>query len=124
MKGSCQVITDVSITSDNKYIVSASGNQVIEIWSVNKRVRLGALKCLYLTSKQLITLDNEYIVSSANEVLVIWNLKKLKEKMRLKGHTSKIMSLSSTIDNRYIISGSFDMTVRVWKVMTRTKTYF
>ena len=63
-------------------------------------------------------------MSNSNNTIEIWNLKKCKSKIALKGHSHEIMSLAATIDNKYIISGSLDMTVRVWRIRTRTKTFF
>ena len=113
----------MAITSENKYIVSASADYTFRIWSVDKRISLAVLEGALNASKLLITFDNKYIVSNSIKTIGIWNLKK-QAKIALEGHTREIMSLAATIDNKYIISGSLDMTVRVWKIKTRTKTYF
>ena len=122
--GHSKAITAVAITSENRYIVSASDDCTLRIWSVDKGINLAVLEGALFASKILITFDNKYIVSDSHNSLRIWNLKKRKSKIVLEGHTCGIMSLAATIDNKYIISGSLDMTVRVWRIRTRTKTFF
>ena len=40
---------------------------------------------------------------------------------KLKGHTSSIVTLAVTRDNKYIISGSWDKTIRVWNLLQKTQ---
>jgi WD40 repeat protein len=43
-----------------------------------------------------------------------------KRKFRLCGHTDAIFSISISPDKKYIVSGSYDQTVRLWSILTRT----
>jgi WD domain, G-beta repeat. len=43
----------------------------------------------------------------------------------LQGHTSMILSLAVTSDNKYIVSGSDDKTIRIWNLFQKnTRTIF
>lgn len=41
-------------------------------------------------------------------------------KFKLLGHTDSIFSISISPDKKYIISGSYDETIRLWSVYTKT----
>jgi WD40 repeat protein len=45
---------------------------------------------------------------------------KKQRKFRLFGHTDAVFSVSISPDKKYIISGSFDETIRLWSVFTKT----
>lgn len=45
---------------------------------------------------------------------------KKQRKFKLCGHTDAIFSISISPDKKYIISGSYDQTVRLWSILTRT----
>jgi FOG: WD40 repeat len=45
------------------------------------------------------------------------NIKDLKA--FLKGHSSEVNSLVITLDDKYIISGSWDNTIRIWDLLTK-----
>jgi WD40 repeat protein len=41
-------------------------------------------------------------------------------KLKLLGHTDSIFSISISPDKKYIISGSYDETIRLWSLYTKT----
>jgi WD40 repeat protein len=45
---------------------------------------------------------------------------KRQRKFKLCGHSDAIFSLSISPDKRYIVSGSYDQTVRLWSIPTKT----
>lgn len=45
---------------------------------------------------------------------------KKQRKFKLCGHSDAIFSLSISPDKRYIVSGSYDQTVRLWSILTKT----
>ena len=44
-----------------------------------------------------------------------------KQETVFKGHTSRVLSLAVTSDNKYIISGSSDHTIIVWNFLEKTQ---
>jgi WD40 repeat protein len=55
-----------------------------------------------------------------NEEDVYEEIIKKQRKFKLCGHTDAIFSLSISPDKKYIISGSYDQTIRLWSILTRT----
>ena len=43
----------------------------------------------------------------------------------MKGHTDSVVTVVATSDNKYIISGSWDKTIRIWNLLEkRQETFF
>ena len=67
------------------------------------------------------TNDNKYIISgsgnpiskNSDNTIRIWNLLEKRQETVLQGHTSYVNTLVLTSDNKYIISSSYDKTVRI-----------
>ena len=47
--------------------------------------------------------------------MIIWNLRDKILEATLQGHTDSVYSVVITSNNKYIVSGSWDNTVRIWK---------
>jgi WD40 repeat protein len=45
---------------------------------------------------------------------------KKQRKFKLCGHTDAIFSISISPDKKYIVTGSYDQTVRLWSILTKT----
>ena len=59
--------------------------------------------------------------SSRSELVLIYDLEGDGQVEKLMGHTDWVRSVAFSHDNRYIVSGSDDRTVRVWDVETRAQ---
>ena len=51
---------------------------------------------------------------------VFEQISKKNRKFKLLGHTDSIFSISISPDKKYIISGSYDETIRFWSIYTKT----
>jgi WD40 repeat protein len=58
-------------------------------------------------------------VSSETQKSAFDEIIKKHRKIRLVGHTGSIYSISISPDKKYIISGSFDETIRLWNFVTK-----
>ncbi|ETO08166.1 hypothetical protein RFI_29223, partial [Reticulomyxa filosa] len=62
------------------------------------------------------------VVNYTNIRLMIDNFKLSSRQFKiLSGHTSKITNVDSTFDEKFICSGSFDNTVRIWDIETTSQ---
>ena len=73
-----------------------------------------------------ITSNNEFIVSvdcafESSYAVRIWSLPEKKQLAALFGHTDQIYKLSVTSDDAYIITASYDKTIRIWGLENRTQ---
>jgi WD40 repeat protein len=53
----------------------------------------------------------------------IWDAAKATELGRLRGHRGNLAALAISADGRWIVSGAYDRTVRVWDVEKRTERH-
>ena len=51
----------------------------------------------------------------------IWNLQDKTQEAVLQGHTGSVRSVAITSDNKYIVSGGYDKTVRIWNLQDKTQ---
>ena len=86
LQGHTNIIKSVSLTSDNKYVVSASFDNLLIVWDLENRcqhcILRGHLSHVYSVS---ISSDNKYIISgSADTTLRVWNLDSKSQEFILK----------------------------------------
>ena len=51
----------------------------------------------------------------------IWNLQDKTQEAVLQGHSWLVYSVAITSDNKYIVSGGDDKTVRIWNLQDKTQ---
>ena len=51
----------------------------------------------------------------------IWSIQEKSEEDALQGHTDEIHCIGITSDNKFIVSGSADMTLRIWNFKEKTQ---
>ena len=121
LQGHIDEISAILITSDNKYIISASRDSTIRIWNFEDSTQVAVLKrhtkCVVSLD---ITNDNKYIISgSLDRTIIIWSLPDRKQVSVLHGHTRPVHSVRLTSDNKYIISTGGDWYIRIWDFQQR-----
>ena len=111
-------VTSISITSDDKYIVSGSCDKTVRIWRMHDKIQAGILEGHTDSVWSIaITSDDKYIISgSGDKTLRLWSFKSKRQKAVFLGHTDLVTSVAVTRDSEYIVSGSADTTVRVWSM--------
>ncbi len=55
-----------------------------------------------------------------SDAAVFEQISKKNRKFRLLGHTDSIFSISISPDKKFIISGSYDETIRLWSIYTKS----
>ena len=79
---------------------------------------LGIRKRCGLTVGQVISSDGAYALSSSwDKTLRLWELSTGQTTRRFVGHTNDILSVSFSADNRQIVSGSRDRTIKLWNTL-------
>jgi transcription initiation factor TFIID subunit 5 len=54
-----------------------------------------------------------------DEVVIYEEIKKRQRKFKLQGHTDSIFGVSISPDKKYVISASYDESIRLWSIHTR-----
>jgi len=71
-----------------------------------------------LTIFQVISSDGAYALSASwDKTLRLWELSTGATTRRFVGHTNDVLSVSFSADNRQIVSGSRDRTIKLWNTL-------
>ena len=60
--------------------------------------------------------DNQILTSSGDQTLGLWDIETGKQVTEFTGHTADVMTLSTSSDYRYMISGSCDFSAKLWDI--------
>jgi WD40 repeat protein len=98
-------------------LVSAGESRTIVIWDAQSGQRHGELKPQSGKVLSMVVCGQDFIATGGSDNLVrVWNWRTQQETNRLQGHTGSVATLAFDSTSSTVISGSFDTTVRVWKL--------
>ncbi|MGI0482002.1 WD40 repeat domain-containing protein [Geminocystis sp. CENA526] len=120
-----QSVTDLEITHDNKYLLSASWDQYLKIWSLDSASELDSIQAsdqgiVTVSASHVNYRDHGIVTGSLDQVIKIWSLKNDRNSPRFKlnhtltNHTGSIHGLEIASVKQIIVSGSYDQTVKQW----------
>lgn len=123
-------IQDVIFTNDRWYLVSASNDKTVRVWDTSTGENVRTLRGQIGTGHEgkiyaaALSPDNRWLAVGG------WFTGKPKDRdsiriidfhsgdvvTRLQGHASVVLSLAFSPDSRWLLSGSADMTARLWNI--------
>lgn len=121
LQGHSKGIFGVASLSDSKRIVTGSWDNTSRIWDIEMGIQLKELKygwrvyCL-----RVIHEDSIIIAGGSDNVCSIREIETEKELGILRRHKHRISALAVTLDEKWIITSSWDGTCRVWDLNTFT----
>ena len=116
LEGHGSWVNAVALTPDGRVAVSASNDQTLKVWDLEKgeetatlRGHGGSVRAVALTP------DGRVAVSASNDQTVkVWDLEKGEETATLRGHGAWVSAVALTPDGRVAVSASDDQTLKVW----------
>ncbi|OJA13986.1 hypothetical protein AZE42_04596 [Rhizopogon vesiculosus] len=118
LRGHTGPVWSVVISSDDKHIVSGSGDSTVQVWDAKSGDAVGAPLRGHTQPvfSVAISPDGKCIVSASGDYTIRrWDVESRQELgAPLRGHTNYIPSVAITPDGRHVVSGSMDTTIRVW----------
>ena len=120
-------VLSVSISNDNKTIVSGSSDNNIKVWNLKTGTKIHTLTGHDSSINSVsISNDGKTVVSSSDDKTIkVWNLETGTEIGTLTGHDRPIydkpISVSISNDAKTIVSGSYLGTIKVWNLETGTE---
>ncbi len=113
-------VNDVSITPNEKYVVSGSDDCTVRIWDIETGENIKILRGHkdHITSVAVLPNGKRVVSGSKDRTLCIWDIETGKSIRTLKGHKSWVTAVSVTPNGKHVISGSKDRTVCIWDIET------
>ena len=117
LTGHSKVVWCIAISNSNELLVSGSDDCTMRVWSLKHSSCLhtihytDSVKCLAISS------DNSTILAGAHcsqNQLKSWSTETGECLSTYQGHTHAVMCLLLTPDNKYLITGSRDGTIKLW----------
>ena len=105
-------------------LASAGDGETIRVWDVQtgqKQLELPARPAKVMTIQ--FTSENEIYTGGSDNQIRQWNLKQKRPGFELVGHTGTVTSLACDAKANWLVSGSYDTTVRVWDLRKANKPH-
>jgi WD40 repeat protein len=115
-------VYSVIITSDNRFVISASADKTIRVWNMAKSNLEMLFKEHTKAVRDLcITKDDRYVISASfDKTIRIYDLETQSQVCVLEGHTGEVNCVNLTHDDKYIISSSNDGSTLIWNFESKT----
>jgi WD40 repeat protein len=114
---SSQRIRALAYSADGKQLASGGDERVIRVIDTNTAK---AVVVLPVQPAKILSLTycgpNKLAAGCTDNEIRLWNLATRKVEQQLTGHTGSVSTLSFAGNTGELVSGSFDTTVRVWRV--------
>ena len=112
-------VTSVSFSPDGSRIASGSSDGIVRIWdprlkgTFDEEVDLEELNSIALSR------DGRWIVTASFCHIQVWRVTETVTKMnQIRGHSGAVTCVAFSYDGSYVVSGSWDNTVRIWACHT------
>jgi WD40 repeat protein len=102
---------------DGDKVVSAGENKLLSVWDAATGQSVARLHCQTGKLLSMVVCGESLIATGGSDnVIRVWNWRTQTEADALIGHTGSVASLAYDPSSNTVISGSFDTTVRVWRL--------
>merc|ERR1711959_149492 len=117
LEGHSGWVTSIATTNENpEMILSASRDKTVMVWQITgEDMKYGAPK------KALRGHGHFALSGSWDGTLRLWDLNTGLTTRRFVGHSKDVLSVAFSADNRQIVSGSRDKTIKLWNTLGECK---
>jgi len=116
LKGHAGPVSAVAVTPDGRKAVSASYDQTLKVWDLERGEEVRTLKghSGWVIAVAVTPDGRKAVSSSDDQTLKVWDLERGEEVRTLKGHSGWVIAVAVTPDGRKAVSASGDRTLKVW----------
>ena len=122
LSGHKKAVTSVKISPDGKWLLSASADTTVRLWSTT------SWKCMHVlshthgtyshgTNDASFSADSKYVASASDDrTIILWEVASGKKIRTLRGHQNFVFCVAFSPAGNLLASGSFDESLRIWSV--------
>ena len=108
---------------NGSFLVALSNNDNVYLFDFIKKDTLQLKAPDFGCRKLCVSNNSKLVAGGCGGKIVVWDAATGKTLMELPGHTSYITDIKFSFDDKFLISGGSDRTVRVWELATQKQTY-
>ena len=116
-RGHSGAVFSVALSLDTNLMISSCYKKEIIFWSMQSFASLRKIQTQYVVCSLFVSSNNE-LYSATGWFLEKWNIISFKKSKSIDAHFQKINSITKTKNNKFLITGSDDYTVRLWNMST------
>jgi len=117
LRGHTDFVRSVAVLDDNRTVVSASDDTNLRRWDIDQGTCTGLMKGHSKGIYSVASGIGPYVASASRDCTVkLWNVADLTSERNFTGHNGDVNSCSFAANGAYIVSGSDDKSVQVFRL--------
>jgi WD40 repeat protein len=110
-----QPVTDLAFSPDGKRVASASKDQTIKLWDLDRGQELRTITGFTEEAAQLLfSADGSLLAANSASTIKVWEVASGREELTLNGHAARVNHVAFSPDGRRLASASDDGSVKLW----------
>lgn len=118
LNGHLDAIACVVVGKSDDFLMSASWDRTIFLWDLSRAEKIMEIRNDSLIRCLEISKDNNCLAFPDGKILKIFEIERGVVSKKLEGHKDSITCIAFTKDSDSVISGSADLTIRLWDLAT------
>jgi WD40 repeat protein len=122
LRGHEDEVISVAFSHDGQRLVTTARDQTARVWRAPVDATTGPMRQQWpLPDLAVVSPDSRHLATVSwreNRIVRLWDIATGKEHRRLQGHTRKVRCLAFSPDSRKVVTGSDDLTARIWDAAT------
>jgi WD40 repeat protein len=117
LKGHTWHVYALAFAPNGKVAASGGGDNTIRLWDLEKGEEVGRIDQHIKPVQGLVfTHDGRLVSCSDDQTVRVWDAVTLEELCRFEGHTNAVRSVALSPDEAWVVSGSIDKSLRLWRL--------